>query len=383
LEYTHSNKLLNLISGGIQNQFLLLLSSFERMKNLKISIITKYTEYKPSSNKISIKQLHRFKYYKLDTIYFILKSFFSLIRIHKKERIDVIYLSGHDNHVDNHVISPFLFRLIFKTPIIMKMPTDYTNYIRIVYLTEKQNFMAKIINYSWFKFYKRVILKKINFMRTINQKMYIDLLDLKYPKDRILALPNGIDSEKFITFGKNIQNNTHFGFVGRLTKIKNLKFMLEVFKKYFHEFTNDKLLIYGEGPEEAIISTFIDKNKISNNIHLMGFERNKEKIYPNLDVLINSSYGEGMSNVILEAMATKTFIIASNVQGNTDLIKHGVTGLLYKLNSEKALLKQLIYYKQNKILIKQILENGINQIKQNYDIEVIATKLYNFLKSKI
>ena len=220
-------------------------------------------------------------------------------------------------------------------------------------------------------------------MRPINQKMYEDLLNLNFPQNRILKLSNGIDSKRFMRLAKNKHEETNFGFVGRLTKIKNLKFLLEVFIKYFSQYSKDKLLIFGEGPEEKPILDFNKFNRMDNNIFLNGFEKDKEKIYANLDVIINTSYGEGISNVILEAMATKTFVIASNVQGNNDLIKHGETGLLYNINNKKNLLDQLIYYKKNQNLIDQILKNAEKQVIQNYDIEVIADKLYSFLKTKL
>ncbi len=368
-----------MLSGGIQNQLLLLLPSFERIEPLKITLITKYTEYEPFTKRTTIFQLHKLKSYRLDTISFILKSFFRLIKVHKKERINIIYLSGHDNHI----ISPFIFRVIFKVPILMKMPTDYENYIRIVHLTEKQNFMAKLINYSWFKFYKWFVLKRLNFMRPINQKMYEDLINLNFPRKRILKLSNGIESKRFIGLKKKRHSGINFGFVGRLTKIKNLHFLLQVFKQYFSKYPEDKLLIYGEGPEKDIILRFIHHYNLNENVLLIGFEKQKEEIYPNLDVLINSSYGEGISNVILEAMATRTFVIASKVQGNTDLIEHGVTGLLYDLNIENDLLKQLNYYKNNSELVNQILDNALEEIKLNYDIEVISNKMYRFLKSNL
>ena len=212
----------------------------------------------------------------------------------------------------------------------MKIPTEFNIYLRQLDLIGHQNLLAKIINFSWFKFFKFYVLKKINFIRPINKRMYKDLIDLKYPVDNIVKIPNGINSKEFLNYGKIKHPEIRFGFVGRLTEIKNLIYLLDVFKSYFSKYPEDMLYIYGRGPEEKNIIEFIRRNKLTNNILLMGFEEDKKKIYPNIDVLLNSSFGEGISNVILEAMCTETFVIASNVGGNRELIKHKITGLLFK-----------------------------------------------------
>ncbi|MFX1443911.1 MAG: glycosyltransferase family 4 protein [Promethearchaeota archaeon] len=281
------------------------------------------------------------------------------------------------------MIAPFLIRIFFKVPLLMEMPTDYTNYVRMVQMTEKQNLIAKIINISWFKFYKRVILRRINFMRPLNKLMVDDLVNMNYPRERMIKLANGIKSKKLIGLKKNPHPGVHYGFVGRLTKIKNLNFLLEVIKMYFNEYPNDKLFIYGEGPEKNSLLDFIYKNNMSENVFLVGFENDQEKIYTNIDVLLNTSFGEGIPNVILEAMATKTFIIASNVHGNNDLINHNETGFLFRHNNKNDFLKQLLRYRQNKVDIDNILENANIEIVKNYDIQVIAHKLFAFFNSHL
>ena len=70
-----------------------------------------------------------------------------------------------------------------------------------------------------FKFFKKIILKKINFIRAINKKIYDDLIDLNYPKECVLEIPNGINSKNFLGLQKNKREISHFGYVGRLVQI--------------------------------------------------------------------------------------------------------------------------------------------------------------------
>ncbi|GAG61635.1 unnamed protein product [marine sediment metagenome] len=115
----------------------------------------------------------------------------------------------------------------------------------------------------------------------------------------------------------------------------------------------------------------------------MGFEENKVEIYSKLDVLIHPSYGEGFPNTILEAALTKTFIIASNVKGNRDIIKHKKTGFLFNPFDQNDLLDKLILFKNDEILRQKIIEKMREFVISNYKINNVVDSIYNFIKSNI
>jgi len=54
LQNTHPNPELNLKVGGVSNQILQLISSYEKIEDVKISVVTKYSEYVPKTNKIEM-----------------------------------------------------------------------------------------------------------------------------------------------------------------------------------------------------------------------------------------------------------------------------------------------------------------------------------------
>lgn len=376
---THPNKKLRLNVGGIANQVLLLLHSYEKNEDINVSLITKYSEYRPASDKIKIYQIHKFNNFILNEIHFNIKSFMTLLKIHKREPIHILNI----HHFTIFKIVPIIIRLFFKIPILMKMPTDFPNYIRNIAAQKSHNFFLKIYSYSWLKFFKKFILKKIDYIRAINDQILNNLIDMNYPRDRILKLPNGISLEKDNSIKKTQRNHINYGFVGRLTGVKNLRFLIRNFKKYFTLYPFDKLHIYGEGPEAKWISQFINIHNLNENIILWGFQRDKSQIFSNIDVLINASFTEGISNSILEAFSTKTFVIASNVSGNKELIKDKITGLIFNPYSGEDLLKQLLTYKGNKIPLETVIENARNEILNIYDIDLITKKIYQFLISKM
>jgi len=378
IDRTHPSDMLNLNVGGIANQVLLLLASYEKINDIKISLITRFSKYKPNSDRIKIYQIHRFKNFYLDEIYFNLKSFNTIFKIHKNEPIDVLNI----HHFTIFHILPLIIRFLYKIPILVKMPTDFSNYIRNISMQKTHRIFLELYSYSWLKFFKKFILKKIDYVRAINADVLDALIKLNYPENRILILPNGISLERYKLIKKTERSHSNYGFVGRLTEIKNLGFILKEFKKYFELYPFDRFYIYGEGPELKSILNFINKYDLNKNIIYKGFQKEKSIIYSNIDVLINASFTEGISNSILEAFSTKTFVIASNVSGNRDLIKSKITGLLFNPYKSGSLLKQLVIYKDNKILIQTVLDNAQNEVLNNYDIDLITQKIYQFLKSE-
>lgn len=375
IEHTHPNEKLDLPFGGIQTQLLELLPEYQKHKNLKISLITRYSECHSSSNNFKILQINRFSGSIIGKIYFYLLSFFKMAKIHKIEHIDLI-----NTHTFSYsVITPFLLKLVFKIPILMKIPIDFRSHIQDVYLMKKNTMLKKLICYSWLKLFQKFLIKKVDYIRVINSRMYEELKELKYPTARILRIPNGIRLDKYNKMDKNAHEGIIFGFVGRLSQFKNLRYMLGEFKGYFNKYALDKLYIFGEGPEIEYINNFIEKNGLSNNIYLLGYERNKEKIYANLDVLIDPSHGQGISNANLEAMSTNTLLIASKVDGNIDLIRDGETGLLFEPRNKGALLEKLLYYKELPEIAKSMTEKARRLISETYDIESISEDIINFI----
>ena len=380
LSNTHENKDLNLSVGGVANQILQLLPSYEKIENLNIFLITKYSEYIPQTDKVKIITIQKFKNRKIDEIYFFFKSFFRIAHIHKKNHIHAINIHSYYYNM----INPFLLRLMFKIPLFIKAPSDFITHQREEFVFSSQSILVKIFYYSWMKFFKKIVIRlKQIFIQAINDKIFNDFINLGISKNNILKLPNGIESKKFLKIEKKLEKNTNFGYVGRLLETKNIRFLLKSFKNYLKYYPNDKLYLFGEGPEKKYILNYIKDNKITTKIKLFGFEKDKSKIYSKINVLIHPSFGEGVPNTILESILTNTFVIASNVSGIRDIIDHNRTGLIFNPFNEYDLLKQLLYFKNHSELIEKMKRAAKERILLNYDIDIVTKAIYKFLLMKI
>ncbi len=366
--------------GGVASQILELLPAYEKISNLKIFLITKYSEYTPSTNKIKIIKINKFKNRKIDEIYFFFKSFKVIVQLHKKEKIDAINIHTYYYNV----INPFLLRILYKIPLLITTPGDFRTHQREEFMSNPHSLLIKMFYYSWMKFFIKILLKqKRIYLQAINKKIYNDLLKSGFPERNICKIPNGISSKYYINIKKTLRKEIHFGYVGRLIKSKNIRFLLRSFLKHLSNYPDDKLVMFGDGPEKKYILNFISRFNLEKNVIFWGFEKDKKVIFAEIDVLIHPTFGEGVPMTILEAILTNTSIIASNVSGIKDIIEHEISGLLFNPFREEDLVDKLKFYRENQHQIEDMKVIAKEKVLLNYDIKIVSNQVFQFLKSRL
>ena len=95
------------------------------------------------------------------------------------------------------------------------------------------------------------------------------------------------------------------------------------------------LLIVGEGPERARLSALIERLGLGDRVRLIGARPHADlpAFYGAADALVLASSREGWANVLLEAMACGTPVIASNIWGNPEVVGAPAAGLIMQANT--------------------------------------------------
>ena len=178
---------------------------------------------------------------------------------------------------------------------------------------------------------------------------------------KVSFIPNAIDIHS-LPAGLDSRYEKQIIFAGRLSKEKGILTILEIIK----ELPSDiHLLIIGSGPEESVV---IESIKNKENVHFLGYQP-KEKTIPLIrgsTVLIQPSFAEGISATLLEAMACKTPIIATNVGGNKELLGNNNVGVLITPGDSKNLLKKIVELVNDKNLLEKISIAAYAEV-QKYD----------------
>jgi glycosyltransferase involved in cell wall biosynthesis len=127
-------------------------------------------------------------------------------------------------------------------------------------------------------------------------------------------------------------------------------------------------LIAGEGPLRASLESQIAARQLTAHVRLLGQRTDIERLFAALDVFVLPSKSEGMSNTILEAMASGTPVVASRVGGADELVDHGRTGLLVPPENSDALAAALMRLLQAPALRRQMGCAGRNKAETEFSL---------------
>jgi glycosyltransferase involved in cell wall biosynthesis len=208
--------------------------------------------------------------------------------------------------------------------------------------------------------YEKNALKWADAITVISKEAFDYYTDLGY---NVFQVPNAIDIS-YLETNVDKRYSKQIIFVGRLSDEKGIDSLISISKKL----TDDiHLIILGTGPEEKKINDLVKNYK---NIHFFGYQ-NKNKtisLIRGSDILIQPSLQEGISSTILEAMACKTTIIASDVGGNNELIENNVNGIIIKPDNIDLFVEQIINLFDNEKLRQLLVDNALKTVKKyNWD----------------
>ena len=172
-------------------------------------------------------------------------------------------------------------------------------------------------------------------------------------------IPNAIDITSLPT-GTNKKFEKQIIFVGRLSKEKGIESIIKISENLP---SGLHLLIIGSGPMEKEIKK-IDESY--SNVHYLGYLEKKDliPIIRGSMMLIQPSLVEGISTTILEAMACKIPIIASNVGGNKELVINDKNGFLINPNSSDELLEKISQLSKDFKLRQKFGEASFELVKE-------------------
>jgi len=183
--------------------------------------------------------------------------------------------------------------------------------------------------------------------------------------DLIELIHYGIDTEPLqIGQNKTASDELRFAFIGTLSEHKGPDLLVRAFLKLPQQ-VKANLTLYGDPNQFPDYYRFLrqvadDGSALSKKINFAGTFPNDNigNIFSNIDVLIvPSRWYENTPLVIQSALASKTPVIATNLGGMSELIKHEFNGLLFEKNNVQSLSSQLFILTKNRSLFAQLVNN--------------------------
>jgi glycosyltransferase involved in cell wall biosynthesis len=256
-----------------------------------------------------------------------------------------------DSIMHVHIAQPYVPEVVYMVCRKRKIP-----YITQIHAdVDPSSFLGKII----LKPYKKIFLKRVlqhaekiivlttDYKELISNKYSID-------KNKIIVIPNGV-GEEFFTKNKHQNKIPHLLSVSRISIEKNLPRLIESVALCKSKFILD---IVGDGDLlEATKKLVIQKNLKNVTFHGRKIGRDLIKIYKNADIFISTSNGEAFPLTILEAMASRLPIIASDVKGNHDVVKD--VGILVNPLTPENFAKEIDRFFQIKKLYHKLSKQSL------------------------
>ena len=155
--------------------------------------------------------------------------------------------------------------------------------------------------------------------------------------DRLTYIPNAIDTTEYrrtqtpglAKAELNLPPDSFaIGVIGRLSIEKGVDRSIRMMAQLVKTHPHVELHLIGDGPQRKELEQLAIRLGVASSIRWWGWQTDARPIYEMLDMLLLPSHTEGLPNVVLEAMAMRVPVAATNVGGVSDLLNHGECGMI-------------------------------------------------------
>ena len=182
--------------------------------------------------------------------------------------------------------------------------------------------------------------------------------------DKIGVLYNGVDLEKFrardpTAIRHSLKAGTRIvvGSVGRLVSVKNYALLIEAVYLLRDRFA--LLLVFvGDGPQRKALEALAFQRCLTASVVFLGHRDDVHALIGGMDIFVLPSLNEGMSNTLIEALATGVPCIASRVGGNPEVIGDQQAGLLFESDNASDLADKIASLCANQGLRYELGQRG-------------------------
>jgi sugar transferase (PEP-CTERM/EpsH1 system associated) len=169
---------------------------------------------------------------------------------------------------------------------------------------------------------------------------------------KVMTIHNGVDVERFAGVRRSEVRDALglpveapvIGTVSRLDPVKDHAGLLRAFAATLPRHPEAILVVAGDGPCWEEIVALAGSLGLNDRVRLLGERRDIPQVLAALDLFVLPSIAEGLSNTVLEAMATGLPVVATRVGGNPELVEDGVTGRLVPVRDDQALVDAIVGY---------------------------------------
>jgi glycosyltransferase involved in cell wall biosynthesis len=277
-----------------------------------------------------------------------LRSYRQIIQIVRRSAPDIVFL-----HSSAYILPAKVAALL-------------SGKVKIIIRETQANHLKTKLEWFGFAFSlvtaKRIVLLTNEYRQEIKKRF-----PLLYSGKKIKVIPNGIDLNIFRPAHK-APGVINIGMQSRLSGTKDHPTLLSAFKLLLEKRAGLKLLIAGDGECRQQLEGLSKELGIKDHVMFMGMleEQDLPGFINSLDIYVHATLGETMSTAIMQVMACKLPVVASDVLGVKNMIKDGINGLLVPAQDAYKLSEAILYLLENPDVAGKYADAGHEFAANNY-----------------
>jgi sugar transferase (PEP-CTERM/EpsH1 system associated) len=208
------------------------------------------------------------------------------------------------------------------------------------------------------------------------------------PPEKIAQIYNGVDTSRFHPPRSGraplpladfaLPGTIIVGGVGRLARVKDPMTLVRAFVHLLASIPNGRdrlrLVLVGDGPLRDEIEQLVQDAEVTDITWLAGNRNDVPQLLRAMDIFVLPSLAEGISNTVLEAMASALPVVATRVGGTPELVTEGVTGMMVPTADPVAMAERLKTYVENPELRTDHGRAGRKRVKENFSLEIMVER---------
>ncbi len=303
-------------------------------------------------------------------------SLLNLIKLIKTEKYDIVDTNSSKGGVVGRLAAK-----ICNVPLIIHTVHGFSFH-------EYSNVLSKLV----YSRVERLASRWCDYIITVNDfhKEWAIKLKIASPK-KIISIPNGLFEGRVATDKSAAELRDGFGIsqdtvliasIGRLAKQKGVDNLIKAASLLAKEKIDRpwKILIVGDGPEKLNLMNMVKNYNLEDSIEFMGFRKDISNILAITDIFVLLSLREGLSIAMLEAMAAKKAILASDIGPNKAILRNNIDAVLVEPKDVEKIKGQLMKLILDKEWREHLSQNAYRTFKARFDVAVMNEKYLEFFE---
>ncbi|MBN2089692.1 glycosyltransferase [candidate division KSB1 bacterium] len=178
-------------------------------------------------------------------------------------------------------------------------------------------------------------------------------------------------------------NDFVIGTIGRTEPVKDYTSLIRMSAPVLQKYRNVKLMIVGDGSQRTELEKLTKDLGVNTQTIFTGYQKEVSNFLRLINLFALTSVSEGISNVLLEAMATSIPVLATEVGGNPEIVRHNQTGFLIPRPNLNQITEKIELLINNPELAKDLGQNGRKWVEEKFTIEKMVSEYQSLYQTII